>query len=109
MMWYASPMPSVLPADDIRRAFIAVDYARQVRRVNRRRTQKGDPQRESDLDLALERLQAAMVPIRRHVGKFPYGPEGDEASENRASIREASQAMQAERRKLWKMKQRREE
>jgi len=108
-MWYASLMPTELPKADVRKAVAARDHARSVRRVHRRRTDRGDPQREQDLDLALEKLKSAMGPIRRHIGKFPYGPQTGTAAKNRQIIQEVSDEMQAERRKLWKMKKRKED
>lgn len=108
-MWYASRMPTELPKADLRKATAARDHARSVRRVHRRRTERGDPQRETDLDLALERLRSAMAPLRRQIGKFPYGPESAVAEQNRAVIRTLSSELQAERRKLWKMKKRKED
>lgn len=103
-MWYDSSMPAELPQRDIETADAAVAYAQQVRRYHRRRTKATSAQREADLDLALERLREAMGPVRSHIGKFPYGPQTDLAEENRQAIRDRSEAIQRERRKLWKMK-----
>ena len=49
-------------------------------------------------------LKRAMRPLRSEIGRFPYGPQTDEAEANREEIREASTAIQRERRKLWKMR-----
>ena len=45
-----------------------------------------------------------MKPLRSEIGRFPYGPQTDEAEANRERIRQASDALQRERRKLWKMR-----
>lgn len=75
----------------------ATKYAQSVRAHHARRTRPGSMQRKVDIDLALERLAAAMKPIRRRIARLPYLTEdGDE-------IREASLDIQRERRKLWKM------
>jgi|SRR6187402_1455607 len=96
-------MPNRLPKDAIDEAASAVAYAQQVRAYHRRRTGRGSRQREADIELALTRIHEAMKPIRREIGRFPYGPQTDLAEHNREVIREASDALQRERRKLWKM------
>jgi hypothetical protein len=81
----------------------AVQHAQRVRIAHRRRTPKGSPQREQDIKLALERLHDAMRPLRSFIGRAPFvnspKTEVDEALH-------ASQAIQKERRKLWKMQRR---
>ena len=99
-------MPNRLPKDAIDGAASAVAHAQQVRAFHRRRTSRSSRQRESDIELALERIHEAMAPLRREIGRFPYGPQTDLAEHNREVIREASDALQRERRKLWKMKPR---
>lgn len=78
-------------------------FAQQTRNYHRRRTPKNSPQREQDLRLAVERLREAMRPLKSEIGRFHYGPQTDAAEANREAIREASAALQRERRKLWKM------
>lgn len=102
-MWYASFMPTELPEDTIETALAAVAFAQQVRRFHARRTDKKSSQRASDIKLALSRLQNAMGPLRSEIGRFPYGPQTTLAENNRQVIRDASDAIQRERRKLWKM------
>lgn len=102
-MWYDSFMPAVLPKDAMQAADAAVAFARQVRKFHARRTNVGSSQRRKDIDLALDRLRDAMLPLRSEIGRFPYGPQTVEAEHNREAIRCASQAIQCERRKLWKM------
>lgn len=100
-------MPYEPPPNLIERAQAAIDYAQSVRRVHRRRTPKGNEQREADIRVAMDRLREAIKPIRVEIGRFPYGPKGPESEAERARVREASKEIQSERRKLWKMRQRR--
>ncbi len=104
-MWYDPYMPEQLPDGLIENAQNAVDSALRVRQFHRRRTEKSSPQREADIRLALARIKAAMRPLKTEIGRFSYGPASDTAEENRQRIRAASAALQAERRKLWKMSQ----
>lgn len=103
-MWYDSTMPNELPKDAINAASAAVEFAQTVRRHHRRRTGRTSVQRAQDIKLALTRLREAMEPLRSEIGRFPYGPQTDAAEANRQRIREASTAIQRERRKLWKMR-----
>jgi hypothetical protein len=102
-MWYGSPMPAQLPVEAMNEAELAVTNAQEVRAHHRKRTARGDRQRRNDLQLAFERVKEAMKPLRSEIGKFPYGPQTQTAADNREAIRDASKALQAERRKLWKM------
>lgn len=97
-------MPNDLPKDAVDDAYAAVLFAEQVRLYHRRRTQKKSTQRQTDISLALKRLKEAMRPLKAAIGTFPYGPQNAVAEENRETIRAASQAIQRERRKLWKMR-----
>lgn len=96
-------MPNELDKSALETAEAAVAYAQQVRRYHRRRTDRDSDQRVSDIERARERLKTAMKPLRSLIGKFPYGPQTDVAEANRQRIRDASTAIQVERRKLWKM------
>lgn len=87
-------------------AWAAVEFAQSTRHFHARRTDKGTKQREDDLRTALDRLAGAMKPLRQEIARFPYGPQTITAEENRQAIRDASKALQAERRKLWKMQRR---
>ena len=102
-MWYASSMPRELPEEIIDAADAAVVFAQQVRRTHRRRTTGASKQRERDIAEATKRIRDAMAPIRTEVGRFPYGPQTTAAERNRQFIRKASDRLQRERRKLWKM------
>lgn len=106
-MWYASLMPETLPKDKLQAAKAAIENARKVREFHARRTPKDSPQRAADIELALTRLKEAMKPLRAEIGRFPYGAQTDKAEANREVIRQASEAIQAQRRRLWKLKQRR--
>lgn len=97
-------MPSELPKDALDAADAAVIFAQQVRRIHRRRSNKLSKQRASDIELAIKRLKEAMEPLRSEIGRFPYGPQTGAAEANREAIRTASARLQAERRKLWKMR-----
>jgi anti-sigma-K factor RskA len=89
---------------ELRHARAAIDYAQEVRAYHRRRTRPGNIQRESDLALAIDRLKHAMKPFRTRIGKFPYGPQTEQAIETIQAVRKASKELQTERRKLWKMR-----
>ncbi len=97
-------MPTELPKGAIEGAEAAVAFAAQVRRYHRRRTSPKSRQRKQDIATALERLKIAMAPLKSEMGKFPYGPQTALAEANRQAIRDASDAIQRERRKLWKLK-----
>jgi hypothetical protein len=101
-----SLMPSVIPPGLLDQAQAAVDLAQSTRRLHARRTKRGSRQREADLRTALDRLKSAMRPLRTQIARFPYGPQTDAAERNRQAIYAASEAIQRERRKLWKMQAR---
>jgi hypothetical protein len=101
-MWYDSYVPHQLPTEALKEAHAAVVFARQMRRYYAR--QDRDPERRAaDLKKAMDRVREAMRPIRGEIGRFPYGPQTTRAEANREEIRKASEALQRERRKLWKM------
>lgn len=89
--------------DALREAHLAVKNAQEVRALHRKRTEPGDAQRQNDLKMAFQRVKLAMRPLRSEIGKFPHKPQTAQAEKNRERIREASEALQKERRKLWKM------
>lgn len=97
-------MPHELPQDAIDAADAAVAFAQQMRKFHRRRTARNQQRRVDDIELALARLRDAMAPLRSEIGRFPYGPQTDIAERNRDRIRNASLAIQSERRQLWKMR-----
>jgi hypothetical protein len=91
-------------ATEMQAARQAVRHAVLVREHHRRRTDKGSANREQDIAEALDRLKEAMKPLRRAIGQFPYGPQTDVAEQKRQEIRAISAEIQAQRRRLWKMK-----
>lgn len=103
-MWYDSLVPAELPKQALDDAAAAIAFAQGVRAVHRRRSAKTSKQRQADIEIALARLKDAMRPLKSAIGKFPYGPQTDAAEDNRQAIREASLAIQRERRKLFKMR-----
>jgi hypothetical protein len=88
---------------DLDAARRAAEYAREVRRYHRKRTDRNSPQRSADISVAMDRIRAAMRPLRGRIGRYPYGPQTETASSAHAAVKEASAALQAERRRLWKM------
>ena len=100
-MWYSSRMTDADTDAAIREANAAVQHAQGVRKRHARNTDRGTPQREADLKFARDRIIEAMKPIRSEIGRSTYTSVYRELD-----LREASQALQAERRKLWKMQER---
>lgn len=92
--------------DDLREAYLAAEGGREVRAHHRKRTMRGDQQREEDIRMALERIRAAMKPLRSALGKFPWQSPSSSIKEKQQKVLEASVALQRERRKLWKMRDR---
>lgn len=93
--------------DYLTEAKAAVANAQAVRALHRKRTTKGSPQRETDIRLALGRLRDAMKPLKSEIGRFQFDHLTTIEENRQEEIREASQQIQAERRKLWKMQKRR--
>lgn len=105
-MWYDSSMPNRLPKDALRQAHAAVVFAHQTRKHYRRRPDRNKRDREKDIQKALDRIRRAMAPIRSEIGRFAHQPCDVEGLIRREKIRKASQDLQRERRKLFKMQQR---
>lgn len=84
-------------------ADLAVQAAQEVRAFHRKRSARDDQQRQDDLTLALDRVKMAMKPLRSEIGRFPKQPPSATILARQSRIREASLALQRERRKLWKM------
>ncbi len=100
----------IRPSDrDIEVAEAAIQFAQSVRATHRRRTHRRADRRVADIEIALIRLKEAMVPLRSAIGHFSYGHQTTWAEEDREIVRRVSQAIQAERRKLHKMKPPRKE
>jgi DNA-binding NtrC family response regulator len=84
-------------------ASLAIQNAQEVRAYHRKRSQRGDTQREADLEMAIERVRDAMRPLRSEIGRFPHQAQSATVEARQGKIRAASTALQRERRKLWKM------
>lgn len=97
-------MTKQLPDNALKNAKAAVDNARRVREYHRRRTETDSPQREADIKIALDRISEAMKPLRSEIGRFPYAPQTEQIAREQDRIRSWSEALQTERRKLWKMR-----
>jgi hypothetical protein len=93
--------PSIEAA--ITEAHLAVANAQEAREFHRKRTKRGDAQRSTDLVMAYQRVKAAMLPLRSESGRFSHQSPTPRVLERQEKIREASLALQRERRKLWKM------
>lgn len=94
---------------DLEAAHRAVAYATEVREFHARTSQKGSKQREDDLAIAQERLAEAMKPLRRFLGRAPYGVQTRAHEITTDLVRDASAALQGARRRLWKMSTTRQE
>lgn len=106
-MWYDSSMPQTERTEMLDEAVAAVRHAQRVRQTHRRRSDKSSKQRQRDIEMALTRLREAMKPIRSELGRFPTGsPDTPRHRKYRADVKEASAAVQRERRKLFKMRTR---
>lgn len=113
-MWYDSEVEPRELDQVLRAAEAAVSHAQDVRKTYAKRTGRGDRRRQTDIQLALNRLKTKMKPIRSELARLPYGiklyanVQGplDLKSQQR-QLRAASDAIQRERRKLWKMQERR--
>lgn len=99
-------MPIDLTEHDLAAAEAAAENAARVRKLHRRETPKGDPRREADLKLAQERIQLAMRPLRSFMCGYAYGPQSETRANTRERVEAISLQLQAERRKLWKMRNR---
>lgn len=97
-------MPENTIEQHVEAAELAVDYATNVRRYHAKRSDRDSQQRKDDIEMALSRLKEAMKPLRSEIGRFPYGAQTDAAEAVREKVRESSDAIQRERRKLWKMR-----
>lgn len=81
----------------------SVSYAQDVRAHHRKRTKRGDRQREADLRIALDRLRGSMDPLRSVIGRSQFEVPSKTRAKKLEKVREMSRSIQSERRKLWKM------
>lgn len=98
-------MPSSRIETDLTNARLAAQFSQDVRAYHRRRTEKNAEQRTKDLAEARERVRKAMFPLRSYLGRAPYLETTQARLDMQDRVRDASQALQKERRKLWKMQQ----
>lgn len=103
-MWYDIQMQGHPIQPEIQKAEAAIQYAQWVREHHRRRTNKGNPQREADLKNGLKQIKSAMKPLRTYLGQARWKEQTPEHLEQVVFVKELSQRLQTERRKLWKMK-----
>jgi hypothetical protein len=99
-------MPEPTLDDILAQAASAVSYAQDVRSHHRKRTRRGNPQREADLQIALDRLRVVMDPLRSVIGRMQFEVPSKTLAKKYEAVRTASQDVQRERRKLWKMQER---
>jgi hypothetical protein len=78
----------------------AVEFAQSVRKRWAKKSSRESPQRIADIKVASDGLRRAMKPIRSRIARTSHGSRSEPAE----SLRAASQRIQTERRKLWKMK-----
>src|SRR4051812_5740244 len=97
-------MPGVLTEQDFDAVDAAIAFAQQVRKLHRRRSERASPARRRDIRMALNRLGSAMKPLRSELGRLQYAPTTAAAEARHERVRDASKAIQTERRKLWKMR-----
>lgn len=71
-----------------------------------RRIPKGHANREYDIQQARERLRRTMKPLRSFLGAAPWQTQTEIHQELTQRVFAASKQLQSERRKLWKMQQR---
>lgn len=90
----------------LKEALAAVRHAEDTRNLHAKRSRKGSPQREEDLRYARERLRLAMIPIRGYLGRAPFVRLTEYEVELWDRATQASEAIQGQRRRLWKMQQR---
>lgn len=82
----------------------AIAQAQDVRSYHRKRTRIGHPQRNTDILHAMQKVQAAMRPIRSALGRAPYQPLNETSRSETDELKAMSKRVQAERRKLWKLR-----
>lgn len=96
-------MPKKPDPDILAEADAAVKHAIRVRKTHARRTERKSKQRTRDIVMAIQRLHEAMRPLRSEIGRFSHGSQTEERRKTHERYREASAAIQGQRRRLWKM------
>jgi hypothetical protein len=97
-------MPTPSHNTMLRDADVAIENAQQVRAFHRKRTKKDSNQRQTDIRHASSRVQRAMKPIRTSLGRARHLPQSQEHLAAVDELKAASARLQAERRKLWKLR-----
>lgn len=105
--------------DALHVAELAVNHAQAVREAHRKRSARENRDRQADITIALTRLKRAMRPIRSELARIPYQLNDADPARGamralvygeligqRAALLDASDQLQRERRKLWKMQSR---
>lgn len=116
-VWYTSfPMEESSFSRLVQAADAAVDHAQDTRSAHAKRSARGSRQREDDLSMAQTRLKRLMAPVRSELARLPSELKRMQSTNQmehfgssvgqQAKLRDLSQAIQRERRKLWKMQQR---
>lgn len=105
-LWYASDVDN--PAFDLALdgARAAASHAQDVRQTYAKRVGRGDRQRQTDIQHALNRLKRVMKPIRSELARIPYVLRANSDPDlelQQEQLLAASDLLQRERRKLWKM------
>lgn len=87
----------------LKEAHAACRHAQDIRGFYARRSERDSKQRQDDLHAARERVRLAMTPLRSYLGKSAKLTQSRTNIDLANRVREASKALQTERRKLWKM------
>lgn len=86
---------------DIAEGQAEAETANELRKRLRWRAKPGGAKRERDIDRRLRAIDAAMKPLRVHIGRLAWEPLPDDLDE---TLRETSRALQGERKQLKKMR-----
>lgn len=86
---------------DVAEAQAEAETAHALRKRLRWRSKPGTAKRERDIDRRLRAIDAAMKPLRSHIGKLAWHPLPDDLEK---ALRETSASLQAERKQLKKMR-----
>lgn len=112
-LWYDTRMNGYEFSSALRVADLVVSQAQDVRAAHRKRSARENKERQQDIAVALRRLREAMRPIRSELARIPYALPDLEGKLGHAdlvaqqsALLDASDRIQRERRKLWKMKSR---
>lgn len=102
-MWYHLSMEVERVESALKEAHAACRHSEDIRGFYARRSERESKQRQDDLHMARERVRLAMIPLRSYLGAEAARSGTRRNVELYERVRKASKALQAERRKLWKM------